>query len=64
MSILIGKEIKKAIAGGLIKIDPLDESQIGPGSVDLTLANDFRILKKQKSVYRKYLPILLINLDK
>lgn len=51
MSILIGKEIKKAISKGLIKIDPLDESQIGPGSVDLTLANDFRVLKKQKGIY-------------
>ena len=51
MSVLIGKEIEKALKRGLIKIEPFDPSQVGPGSVDLTLGNDFRIFKKQSKVY-------------
>ncbi|WP_129125257.1 dCTP deaminase [Geomonas oryzae] len=47
MSILVGREITSAIGRGEITIEPLDPSQIGPGSVDLTLGNDFRIFKKQ-----------------
>ena len=47
MSILIGAEIEKALDNGSIKIEPLDRSQIGPGSIDLTLGNDFRVFKKQ-----------------
>lgn len=51
MSVLIGKEITEALKNKSIVIEPLDESQIGPGSVDLTLGNDFRIFKKQKKIY-------------
>lgn len=51
MSILIGVEIEKALEDGSIKIEPLDRSQIGPGSVDLTLGNDFRVFKKRSQVY-------------
>jgi len=51
MAILIGNEIKKALNEGLINIEPLDESQIGPGSIDLSLGNDFRIFKKQQEMY-------------
>ena len=51
MTILTRDEIKKAIDQGLIKIDPLCEAQIGAGSVDLTLGNDFRIFKRQRGVY-------------
>ena len=51
MAILIGEEIKKAIKKKLIGVEPLDESQIGPGSIDLTLGNDFRIFKKQQKIY-------------
>ncbi len=51
MSVLIGKEIEKALKRGAIGIEPLDRSQIGPGSIDLTLGNDFRIFKKRSSVY-------------
>ena len=42
MSILIGTEIEKALAEGAIRIEPFDRSQLGPGSVDLTLGNDFQ----------------------
>ncbi len=51
MSVLIGKEIEKAMGNGSIVIEPLDRSQIGPGSVDLSLGNDFRVFKKQFRLY-------------
>lgn len=51
MAVLIGDEIKKALDSGLINVQPLDPSQIGPGSIDLTLGNEFRIFKKQLQVY-------------
>jgi dCTP deaminase len=35
----------------LIIIEPLDISQIGPGSIDLTLGNDFRIFRKRSRIY-------------
>lgn len=51
MSVLIGKEIQKALEQKLIVIEPLERSQIGPGSIDLTLGNDFRIFKTRRTVY-------------
>ena len=51
MAILTRNEIKKAIDQGLIKIEPLDESQIGAGSIDLTLGNDFRIFRRHRGIY-------------
>ncbi len=51
MSVLIGKEIEKALKNKSIRIEPLDKKQIGPGSIDLTLGNDFRIFKKQTRTY-------------
>jgi dCTP deaminase len=51
MSVLIGKEIEKALKNKLIKVEPLDTTQIGPGSIDLTLGNDFRIFKRQSKIY-------------
>jgi dCTP deaminase len=46
MSILTSSKILEEIKSGKIKIDPFDESAIGPGSVDLTLDNTFRVFKK------------------
>ena len=51
MSVLIGDEIKKALKEKLIKVEPLDESQIGPGSIDLTLDNYFRTFVVQSDTY-------------
>ena len=51
MSVLIGKEITKALKNGLIRIEPLDRSQVGPGSIDLTLGNDFRVFKRKTKIY-------------
>ena len=50
MSILTKREILKEIKKGRIKIEPFDESQVGPGSVDLHLGHEFRIFKKVHSV--------------
>jgi dCTP deaminase len=51
MSVLIGKEIEKALKNKLIIIEPLHRSGIGPGSIDLTLGNDFRTFKKRSKTY-------------
>lgn len=51
MSVLVGAEIEKALADGSIRIEPLDRSQIGPGSIDLTLGNDFRVFEKKSEIY-------------
>jgi dCTP deaminase len=51
MGVLIGKEIEKALRQKLITIEPLDPSQIGPGSIDLTLGNDFRVFRKRSKTY-------------
>ncbi len=51
MSVLIGKEIERALKNKLIVIEPLKISQIGPGSIDLTLGNDFRIFKRRSRIY-------------
>ena len=51
MGILIGAEIEKALEEGAIRIEPLDREQVGPGSVDLTLGNDFRVFKTRSEVY-------------
>jgi dCTP deaminase len=51
MSVLIGKEITKALKNKSIIVEPLDKSQIGPGSIDLSLGNDFRVFKKQSKIY-------------
>lgn len=40
MSILTGNEIKKELERGLIQIDPFNPKNIGPNSIDLTLADD------------------------
>lgn len=51
MSVLIGKEIEKALQNKSITIEPFDKSQVGPGSIDLTLGNNFRVFKKRSKAY-------------
>lgn len=51
MSILTRDEIKKAIEAGKIKIEPYDETALGPGSIDLRLGNKFRVFKRADNVY-------------
>ncbi len=49
MTVLTRPEILKAITQKEIKIHPFTESQVGPGSIDLTLSNRFLKFKKQKT---------------
>ena len=50
MSILTQNEILKAIRKKRIKIEPFNEKDVGPASIDLTLDNKFRVFKKGKLV--------------
>ncbi|MCD6478538.1 MAG: dCTP deaminase [Candidatus Diapherotrites archaeon] len=45
MAVLSDREIKKALKEGRIVIEGLQEENIGPASVDLTLGNEFRVFK-------------------
>ncbi len=51
MAILSSKEILKLVENGSLKIEPFSKSQVGPGSVDLRLGNEFRVFKKDKGVF-------------
>lgn len=44
--ILSDQDIRKAIASGSIKITPLQDGQIGPASVDLTLSDEWYFFKE------------------
>lgn len=47
--ILSDEDIRRALRAGKIKFDPpIADDQIGPGSVDVTLSNEFFRLKEQK----------------
>ena len=43
MCVLTREEILKEIASGRLRVDPLDESQIGPASIDLHLGREIRV---------------------
>ncbi len=51
MSILTKYEILKEIRQKNIKIEPFNKKSVGPGSVDLTLSNKFRIFEKSNGIY-------------
>ncbi|RME54529.1 dCTP deaminase [Candidatus Woesearchaeota archaeon] len=65
MSVLTKNEILKRLKKGEIKIEPLNEKNIGPGSIDLTLDNEFRmfnnknkkIILDEKTDYKDYTEI-------
>ena len=50
MSILTKDEILKHIEEGKINVEPFNPENIGPGSIDLTLHNKFRIFKKTNGI--------------
>jgi dCTP deaminase len=50
VSILTRDEIKKELDAGRICIEPLQQDQIGPGSVDLHLADEFRVFAPTRKV--------------
>jgi dCTP deaminase len=47
--ILSDNDIRKMLKDGAMKIAPLDESQIGPASVDLTLSDEWYFFKDEYS---------------
>jgi len=49
MGVLTREEILKEIRQGTIEIDPFEEDQVGPGSIDLRLGNEFRVFKKLRN---------------
>ena len=49
MAVLTRKEILKEIGRGTLVINPFEEGQIGPGSIDLRLGNEFRVFKKLRN---------------
>src|SRR4030043_1926953 len=49
MGVLTRGEILKEISQGTIEIEPFEEDQVGPGSVDLHLGNEFRVFKKLRN---------------
>jgi len=61
---LTKKEIIEQIKKGKIKIEPFDEKAIGPISVDLTLGDEFGIIKKkkinltEKTDYREFVKVI------
>lgn len=50
MSILSRQAIVEAMEAGQIKVEPFEENQLGPASIDLTLSNKFRIFEKALDV--------------
>jgi dCTP deaminase len=50
MGVLTKEAILKLIKEGKLKIEPLDEDQIGVASIDLTLSNAFRIFYKRTGI--------------
>jgi dCTP deaminase len=50
-AVLTRDAILAEINAGHIVIDPFEESQVGPGSVDLTLSDEFRVFKKMHQIY-------------
>lgn len=46
MSVLTKEHILREIKKGRIKVEPFDEGNVGPASIDLTLSNEFRKFKK------------------
>ncbi len=49
MAVLTREDVLKEIRSGTIKIDPFHEGQVGPGSIDLRLGNEFRVFKKLRN---------------
>jgi len=50
MAVLAKSEVLRLIRNGSIRISPFDVSQIGAGSIDLHLGNEFRIFSKNKGI--------------
>ncbi|MFN8632749.1 MAG: dCTP deaminase [Chloroflexota bacterium] len=51
MAILTRDEIVRRVRAGDIGIDPFDEQFVGPASVDLHLANQFRVFRRVRDIF-------------
>jgi len=51
MAILTRDEIIRRVRAGEIGIDPFDERFVGPASVDLHLASQFRVFKRVRDIF-------------
>src|SRR5215208_4342498 len=51
MAILTHGQIIKRVKDGEIGIDPFDERFVGPASVDLHLANQFRVFRRVRDIF-------------
>jgi dCTP deaminase len=49
MGVLTREEILKEISQGAVEIEPFEEGQVGPGSIDLHLGSEFRVFKKLRN---------------
>jgi dCTP deaminase len=49
MAVLTREQILKEIRGGTIEVEPFGRDQVGPGSIDLRLGNEFRVFKKLRN---------------
>jgi dCTP deaminase len=49
MGVLTREEILKEIRQGTIEVEPFEEGQVGPGSIDLHLGREFRVFKKLRN---------------
>lgn len=46
------EKILELVAHGEVMIEPFDDAQVGPGSIDLHLGNAFRVFKKAREVVK------------
>lgn len=51
MSVIAQTELEKLLREGIIKVEPFTREQIGPGSIDLHLGNEFTVFKKVREVF-------------
>lgn len=51
MTVIAHSELKKLLKDGTIKIEPFDESLIGPASIDLHIGNTFLVYKKVRNLF-------------
>jgi dCTP deaminase len=50
MAVLAKSEIMKMVKSGKLKISPFELAQIGAGSIDLHLGNEFRVFRSHKGI--------------
>ncbi|MCX6356080.1 MAG: dCTP deaminase [Candidatus Aureabacteria bacterium] len=51
MSVIAQSELEKLLKEGVIKVEPFSFDQIGPGSIDLHLGNEFTVFRKVREVF-------------